>query len=204
MTKKTDRRKLRTKKMLRKAIIELIQEKGLKNVTVSDLTARADINRGTFYLHYRDVDDMLEQFQSVLLSELKENAKKIDIKHVIQHVYQQQGQAYPAFISIIEKFAEHADLIKVIIGPQGDPSFTSDWKQFVKERILEKLSESQPDRDKMLVPPEYLATFIASAHTGIIQHWIETGLKESPEEIASIITRIAVQGPISTIGLIEQ
>lgn len=59
-----DRRIIRTKEAIRDALITLIEEKGFDAVSVINITSRADINRGTFYLHYRDKYDLLEQIEA--------------------------------------------------------------------------------------------------------------------------------------------
>ncbi len=53
-----DRRKRKTKALLRQTLTRLLLEKDLKDITISELTELADINRGTFYLHYRDIYDL--------------------------------------------------------------------------------------------------------------------------------------------------
>ncbi len=58
-----DRRSTRSKNMLRTALAQLIEERGLDVFSVSDLTERADLNRGTFYAHYKDKDDLLHCFE---------------------------------------------------------------------------------------------------------------------------------------------
>ena len=60
MEKKTDRRVLRTRKMLLEGLTDLLKEKDIKDISVKELADYADINRCTFYLHYKDVYDMLE------------------------------------------------------------------------------------------------------------------------------------------------
>ncbi|MBM7095156.1 TetR/AcrR family transcriptional regulator [Bacillus sp. H-16] len=197
MTEKMDRRKVRTQKLIRQSVMKLIEEKGVKNITVSDITAYADINRGTFYLHFRDVNDLLEQYQKEFLVEIKAKVKDIDIFEFIKH--RESKTAYPVIMTVLETIAKHADLLKVLLGPNGDPAFSIKLKEFVKARILDKLTSSNFKENNMMVPSEYLATFIASAHLGIIHHWIDTGMRQTPEEIASIITHIAVQGPLATL-----
>lgn len=59
-----DRRVRKTKKLLENALAELLSEKPLKSITVREIAERADINRGTFYLHYKDVYDMAEKIQN--------------------------------------------------------------------------------------------------------------------------------------------
>ena len=62
--KKEDRRVRRTKKLLTQALTELMQQKQIKDITVTELTEKADMNRGTFYLYYRDVFDMIEKIEA--------------------------------------------------------------------------------------------------------------------------------------------
>ena len=62
----TDRRVRKTKSQLRLALMELLVEKSAKNISVRELAERADINRGTFYIHYRDVGDLLQRLEEQL------------------------------------------------------------------------------------------------------------------------------------------
>lgn len=59
MAEHSDRRVRRTRDSLHRALIELMIERGYDRVTVSDIIARADVGRSTFYAHYRDKDDLL-------------------------------------------------------------------------------------------------------------------------------------------------
>lgn len=61
--KKVDRRVRKTKRQLRQALTQLLQQKPIKDITVREIADLVDINRGTFYLHYKDVYDMLEQIE---------------------------------------------------------------------------------------------------------------------------------------------
>ena len=61
--KKEDRRVRRTKKLLSQGLIELMQHKQVKDITVRELAERVDVNRGTFYLYYRDIFDLLERLE---------------------------------------------------------------------------------------------------------------------------------------------
>ena len=58
---KEDRRVKRTKKQLEKSLIQLLETKPIQDITVRELTELADINRGTFYLYYRDIFDMVSK-----------------------------------------------------------------------------------------------------------------------------------------------
>ena len=64
-----DRRIRKTKQQLRQSLTALLKEKPIQDITVRELADLADINRGTFYLHYRDVYDLLNQIEEELLGE---------------------------------------------------------------------------------------------------------------------------------------
>ena len=63
MDGKTDRRVIKTKERLYQVLIQLLAQKPIKDITVKELSEQADINRATFYLHYTDVFDLLEQVE---------------------------------------------------------------------------------------------------------------------------------------------
>ena len=73
-----DRRIRKTRAVLKSSLLSLMKEKSVKHITVKELCDKADINRGTFYLHYTDVFDMLEQIEDDMFRELDEFLVPID------------------------------------------------------------------------------------------------------------------------------
>ena len=69
MKEKEDRRVRKTKRLLREGLAKLMLEKPVKNITVREISELVDINRGTFYLHYKDIYDMVEQIQNEIFEE---------------------------------------------------------------------------------------------------------------------------------------
>ena len=69
---KVDRRIRKTRDTLKRTLAELVREKDLRDITVRDITEKADLNRGTFYLHYKDVYDLMEKMEDDLISEIQE------------------------------------------------------------------------------------------------------------------------------------
>ena len=65
---KVDRRIRKTRDTLKRTLAELVREKDLRDITVRDITEKADLNRGTFYLHYKDVYDLMEKMEDDLIS----------------------------------------------------------------------------------------------------------------------------------------
>ena len=69
---KVDKRVARTKTRLKEGLAALITEKSLQEITVKELVARVHINRSTFYLHYSDISNMLENVKQELIEEIAE------------------------------------------------------------------------------------------------------------------------------------
>lgn len=202
---KMDRRIIRTRRMIRDAFTELMEEKGFDGVTVRDLAEKANINRGTFYLHYQDKYDLMEQSEREILNEIEEMVKefnKITSKQESLTLINQQ-EPHPFLLKLFEYISENSDFMKVIIGPKGDPAFQVKLKEIVRLYIHEKTTNHLSSAE-MIVPLEYLSAFVTSAYLGVIQQWLENGMEKSHREIALVLMRMMVLGPVHFLTLKDQ
>jgi AcrR family transcriptional regulator len=200
-----DRRAIRTKKMIRNALSELIEEKGFNNISITDLTTRADINRGTFYLHYIDKFDLLEQIENELIQEFQQRAKTENFEKISEiasiHNIEAMSKPIPFMIKIFECIQENSVFIKAILGPNGDPKFQHKIKELIHTHVFERKLIKSFNKENMLVPEEYFISYILSAHVGVIQQWLQSGMEKSPEEMALILFKIFSLGPFKVTGL---
>jgi AcrR family transcriptional regulator len=194
-----DRRTIRTKKMIRNALSELIEEKGFNDISITDLTKRADINRGTFYLHYTDKYDLLEKVENEVIQEIQEQTKDIDSINLLN--IDALNEPLPFMIKLFEYFKENSNFMKAILGPKGDPIFHNKIKKFIETNLFEKTLIKTFNKDNVLVPEEYFISYVLSAHLGVVQQWIESGMKKSPKDMALILTKLFLLGPFGVIGL---
>ena len=84
-----DRRVRKTRRQLRECLITLLKEKKVQDITVRELTDMADLNRGTFYLHYKDVFDLLEKTEAELQEDFNQLVRKhdaVDLKAPFCHI----------------------------------------------------------------------------------------------------------------------
>ncbi|RKP51378.1 TetR/AcrR family transcriptional regulator [Cohnella endophytica] len=203
MTEKIDRRQIRTKQLLYQALMSLIEEKGFENVTVTDIANRAEVNRGTFYLHYRDVPDMLHQLKEEVFGFIQNAVRTLNPLEVREYAY--KDEPYPKFIAIFEEVGRHAEFLKVMFGPKGDISFAIKVRESIASQIYNKWTPfQQQDIDtKLLIPRDYLIAYMSSANIGILMHWLASGLNYTPYQMAMMMTRIVNHGPIVASGLID-
>lgn len=66
----SDKRVIRTKKAIKSALFRILEEKDISSVTISELTSKANVNRRTFYTHYRNITDILDEIEGELVEAL--------------------------------------------------------------------------------------------------------------------------------------
>ena len=177
----TDRRIRRTRALLRQGLIQLMETKDIKDISVKELSDLADINRGTFYLHYNDIYDMLEKMEDELFTEFNEILDR-----------NLTGDAISPETTLQEIFAfleRNRDFAKVNMGPHGDLAFVNRMKELVKERIY-----NIPDVKKGDQNLAYIEAFIISGCIGIIETWLNHPSPKPPEEIAAMCSSLLMKG----------
>lgn len=174
MSRKIDPRIKRTKRLFKDALISLIQENYDKSkLTVQTIAERAELNRATFYLHYRDIDDLMEQTINEILEELHETMKGSS-----EDAHSQKGSS--RLVSFLEHFYRNAGLYKVML----------ENKEFRKRvfAILLDIVTYWSDYRKMKgrsfnVPNE----IVAASVLGIVSWWLEEGTPYSPTYLTNFI-----------------
>jgi hypothetical protein len=91
--------------------------------------------------------------------------------------------------------------MKAVLGPKGDLSFQTRLKEFMWKTLFGNNPNALIKEENLLVPGQYFASYVASAHIGVIQQWLDSGRKESPQEMARILSTITVNGPFFAAGL---
>ncbi|TCZ73793.1 TetR/AcrR family transcriptional regulator [Paenibacillus albiflavus] len=197
---KMDRRIAKTRIAIKNVFTELIDEIGFDAVTVKNITDKANINRSTFYLHYRDKYDLLEKSEEEIIQKIEEISKSIRrlTPKELNNLYS-DNKPFPFVIKLAEYFRDNAAFLKVILGPKGDLSFQEKIKTILEKNIVENVRAIFGE-GTFHVPIDVFMAYIISAHVGSILHWLNTGMKQSPEEIATIIFNLTFQGPVNAIG----
>lgn len=199
---RTDLRVIRTKQSIRDALVEMIEEKGFEAMTVKDITTTAKINRGTFYAHYQDKFDLMIKCEEEVMKDMSKIAIH-NFPDVLSEMATNSTNSatFHLLVSIFEYLNDNSGFMKAVLGPKGDLSFQSRLKEFMWETLFGDISTKLLDKEKLRVPSQYLISYVASAHIGIIQQWLNSGRNESPKEMAHILSTIAIHGPFSAAGL---
>ncbi|KRE47067.1 TetR/AcrR family transcriptional regulator [Paenibacillus sp. Soil522] len=173
----TDPRILRTRQLIRDAFVELLQEMDIEKLSVNRIAERATINRVTFYLHYRDIPDMLEKMAEDMAR---------DIERILNDTPANPNSAEEAdwkmMVSLLEHIAEHVKFYKVILATKRTPIFT--------ERLLKLLTGIMITRLERMGVDSFISTagiqkdiaiwYCSSALIGTIISWLRNDMPYTP------------------------
>lgn len=173
-----DLRVRRTRKLLQEAMIQLTVEKGFNAVTVRDITERAMVNRSTFYRHYLDKYDLIDQYMEEignLTSEEDFTAEK--------QAQLKEGVSL-GLMRLLEHVQRFADFYKVMLGQNGDARFTDRFRKNTEKRFRANLENSPLAADPNAPPVDLKLKYISSAGVGAILWWLENDQPCSAEQLA--------------------
>jgi AcrR family transcriptional regulator len=186
MNRKVDPRVKRTQQLLRDSLIALIMEKGYDAITVQDIAQRATLNRATFYLHYRDKEDLLQQTVEDILQDLISGMS-------MTPTAKDDEEPHPDLVYIFEHVARHSGFYKVMLGKNGLPSFMFRLMDVIRERLYERIAAKQPDEQQLKISKNIFLNYVTWAYLGVIVWWLEEDMPYSPRYMADQLTRLRVK-----------
>lgn len=164
-----------TKRLLKTALLELMQEKPFSRISIRELCEQADLNRTTFYLHYTDQTDLLRHIEKEILEQTKEAMQNI-------HTDFRTTALVGAFLTYVR---ENDLTFRTLLGRDDSESFRRDFVRELRHVMAPNLPEYGDSKET-----EYVLSFMMYGCLYIIIEWMEKGYEESTEEIAALIYRV--------------
>jgi AcrR family transcriptional regulator len=203
---KTDRRTLRTRRLLREALLSLILEKGYGNITIEEITDRADVGRATFYLHYKDKEDLLLKCINSVVEELIGEISNIPLS-----AWQLTGEGAEENLSpqnpILQIFlhvTDNADLYRIIMRGAGTSQTQNRVRDFIANAVTQFLIERSDNQAISLnptVPMEVFSNYFAGSLMGLITWWLEADRPYPAEEMTRMFQILFFPGARDVLGL---
>ena len=181
---KCDRRVRYTKMMLRQALLELMKGAPIDNISVTDLCKMADISRGTFYAHYTDAHDLLNQIEQALLSDLQ----RILTAHL---TIGERCDINKVMLELLECISYNGDICTILLSDHGDDAFLRQVLNVAQELYFKMVGKQAAENYALF---EYVFSFLANASMGIIQRWVQDGMREPAAFLAEIVDKVVNSG----------
>lgn len=192
MKRSSDHRARVTQAMIREAFLNLLRQKPIQAITVKELCAAANINRGTFYTHYQDIYALLEQIEADLLSDLSASLASID------HATGEDVSLVEICTSIFQCLKENSDLCVVMLGEHSDKRYVDSLLEMGKEACLRAYSRHFQDATPREIG--FFYAFVSNGCIGLLHQWIQEGMATPARQIAKMAESIMLHG----IGFFRQ
>jgi len=177
MQKSTAHRKVKyTKMVIRESLLELLAEQPLKQITVTSLCALADINRGTFYAHYADINDLVEKLEAELIEKA---ASAIRFERIGQD---DQLQMFVEVFAHIQRDIEDYQII--LLNPESSRCMDEILARAYRHHATALIARYQPISPNMI---DYTFALLSRGCAEVIREWIAKDFAESPAEMAALI-----------------
>lgn len=187
MPKKIDYRIQLTKKMFKNAFFQLLKEKSIQEITIKELCATAQVNRGTFYSHYEDIYQLLHSIEDEMYQELLTTLSSLQFTASTDREF---------YIALFEFFVNNAEMCTMLISKNSD-------QEFLNKILLVGLSVFMSYyEDKTVLPPDQLRAlyhFVSGGCVSLLKVWFEDGMVHSCSEMADLLRSIITLGIIPAI-----
>lgn len=174
------RRRLHTRQLLIQTAMQLVLEKGYEAISIQDITDRADLGRGTFYIHFKDKEDVVWTAFQDIFQKLEQQAHKQLDRHTPQ-------VEYYGLLNIFRHAEQNRDLYRVMFGGQGSAFLTARAQDFLAKAFLKDIQTApEPPEINFNIPEEIEAQMLAGLISRLLNWWLETPNNYSAERMASM------------------
>lgn len=172
-----DRRVLRTKAAIREAFLSLLQKKNAEEITVTELAREANIERKTFYLHYNNIGDIIDEIETVVIDMIAEGTKGLSVN---------SREFFAALTGIM---SENFDYFALIMKDPAYITYQNRSQNILRSALMEHYRKTTDlDRDHL----ELYADFYAAGISSIYIHWMQYGQKLSLDDLTDFVYQMAV------------
>ena len=183
-TKQINRSTRRTRAAIQSALMHAIEQKPVSSVTVQEIIDEANVCRTTFYAHFRDINDLVETVGNEIIDEVGTVLESVEYDR-------SHGPEFPTIRTVVNVYAEHADTIRLLNSPNGDPSFNDRMQRKIYEvtRTLRKTH----DGDAF---PEYrhrlYSRYVISGGISVLNYYLSNEPDWDPELAGRTLGKMAV------------
>lgn len=189
---KEDRRVRKTRSAIKSSFIELLNEKELEKITIQDIADRADINRGTFYLHYEDKYLLLSDMEDEFISQMT------FLNHLHNIMEKNPEDTAKNFINIILKnmlqhISDHITFYQTILQLNRKSKLEEKIYSLIGENMQKYISKNHEIEG---IPEKYFHSYVVGATISTVKFWVNDPQRLSVEDLTNHIFKIIYNGPL--------
>lgn len=179
-----DKRIMKTKRAIHAAMTKLLADKPIDEITVTELSEAAEINRKTFYNYYSSVYMVAEEMEDEIVARFDETLRRIDFDTLLK-------DPQTTFNTLARLITSDLDFYGNILTNRNQVLFLQKIITSLKERVM-TLYASQTSADEELL--EYVLEYTVAGMVSVYQRWFISGMKTDIETLSRQISTLAVHG----------
>lgn len=177
-----DRRVRKTKKAIQDVFCEMTKEKKLNEITIKELCAKADINKSTFYLHYRDIYDLAASIQDILIKDICAIIEEYPYNEIISKLPEMWDR-------IAKAHFKHSKDLGVLVKRQGMLPMIQECEKAIIDAIMKKFVDAGMKVNSKVYFQHHLnVTFIINGYMGVLREFDVTEVEEAMLEVSKNIS----------------
>lgn len=175
-----DRRQKKSREAIFKAFIELLSKKHFNQITVGEIIEKADVGRATFYAHFETKDFLLKELCEELFCHVFDGTEEGERGH--KHIFSCDAPS-SVILHLLQHLQKDDNRILTLLSCENNELFARYFKENLKKLIKAQLHLFERKGDKV-IPEGYWINHISTTFVETVKWWIDTGRKESPEQLA--------------------
>ncbi len=180
-----ERRRQQTRKLLIQSAVQLVLEKGYDAISIQDITDLADLGRGTFYIHFKDKEEVVWSAVQDLILELEQKAHKQYVDGIPDQ------PEYFGLLYIFQQADQNRDLFRLIFSVRGSAMLTRRVQDLLAAIFLYDLQNQSFLRDSISdVPLEIVAQMTTGLITRMIDLWLDNSNNYTAEQMAGMMYQV--------------
>ena len=195
MARHLDRRVQRTRKSLQDSLMALILEEGYDEISIQDITEKANLGRATFYLHFKDKDELLLEVMNQLILDFMEQVPQLTEA-------QWRLEDTKTIVKLFDFAAAHYDLYRILTIGSGGITASRQLHHSIAENITGFIqAELDALNAEPVLPVDFIANHFSGALLATIYWWLDNDLPYTPEEMATMFQKINLLDRDSLLGI---
>lgn len=175
---KSDARTRYTEKVIRESFLSCIAGKSYSRITVKEICEGAEINRATFYNHYRDVYDLMDRMKADLLADVDTLIEEADFTDLTAYLE-----------TLLVSMRREGKTWLALISENGRPEILIEIGKHITDQALPLLKENMKGQNETEIQLIYL--YILNGTTGVMRQWLADGCRIPEEEVAKTLAALA-------------
>ena len=172
---------LRSKKMIQEAFLELLKEKEINKITVTDVVNKADINRSTFYAHYSDIRAITEEMENEVIEKMLELLKKFELVNFFHN-------PTPLLLEVSRFLESNQGLYKILLKINDAETFLKKLKKLFANYMLSDTDIPEYLKNSKMV--SLRISYFAGGIINLYQDWFAGSLDCSLNDIALEVSKL--------------